>query len=177
MKAKASKTARRTSKKKPARVRLADPPRLDAATAELHFSTTLAIPALDLVNYAQAAAEQFLADYPSVVFTSGRRDAAQQGDAMARKIVQNRTWIEETYIASRERDQLKSWVDTHPPPPRKRSSQTVWSESWSAGRTLRRRSCSGILAGQHSTYTRQPARNARRSRSAFKAFPISEASG
>ena len=87
MKAKASKTARLTSKKKPARVRLADPPRLYAATAELHFSTTLAIPDLDLVNYAQAAAGHLLADYPSVVFTSGRRDAAQQGDAMARKIV------------------------------------------------------------------------------------------
>jgi len=69
---------------------------------------------LDLVDYANEAAEKLQADYPSVVFTSGRRSVREQADAMAGNIVQNRKWIEQTYLKSDERDSLQKWVDEHP---------------------------------------------------------------
>ena len=97
-------------------------PALDSITAayqrldpdELHLFTSWTIPELDLVDYAQSAAERLLAAIPSVVFTSGRRDSNQQADAMAGNVVSQPRWIEETYSQSQERDTLQGWVDSHP---------------------------------------------------------------
>jgi hypothetical protein len=78
------------------------------------FALALSIDDLNLVDYAKAAAEKLLSDFPDVVFTSGRRDVAQQASAMAGNVVQNRDWIKETYLASAERDSLQGWVDANP---------------------------------------------------------------
>jgi hypothetical protein len=85
-----------------------------AVSYELHALISLAISDLDLVDYAEASAKKLKADFPSVVFTSGRRNSQQQADAMAGNIAQNRKWIEQTYMASTERDELQKWVDSHP---------------------------------------------------------------
>lgn len=69
---------------------------------------------LNLGPSARAAALALLAKHPGVVFTSGRRDAADQARAMAGNIVWNRRWIAETYRATAERDALQAWVDAHP---------------------------------------------------------------
>ena len=69
---------------------------------------------LDLVDYAKAAADLLLAKHPQVVFTSGRRGVADQCHAMAENVVQSRTYIRDTYVATPQRDQLQKWVDTHP---------------------------------------------------------------
>ncbi len=81
---------------------------------ELHAFTTLSIPDLDLVDYAEAAAKKLRSAFPTVVFTSGRRNTQQQADAMSGNIVQNRKWIEQTYLPSPERDELQNWVDSNP---------------------------------------------------------------
>lgn len=80
----------------------------------LLFTLGLSIDDLHLVDYAKEAAKKLLSDFPNVVFTSGRRDVAQQASAMAGNIVQNRDWIKETYLASPERDSLQAWVDANP---------------------------------------------------------------
>lgn len=72
------------------------------------------IDALNLAPPARAAALELLRQHPDVVFTSGRRDAADQARAMAGNIVWNRRWIGQTYRATAERDQLQAWVDAHP---------------------------------------------------------------
>jgi hypothetical protein len=85
-----------------------------AVPYELHALISVAISDLDLVDYAEASAKKLKADFPSVVFTSGRRNSQQQANAMAGNIAQNRKWIEQTYVASTERDELQKWVDSHP---------------------------------------------------------------
>lgn len=70
--------------------------------------------ALDLAEPAKSAAESLKAQFPSVVFTSGRRSVAEQADAMAGNILKNRRWIEQTYARSAERDALQKWVDDNP---------------------------------------------------------------
>jgi len=52
--------------------------------------------------------------HPSVTFTSGRRNKAEQASAMASNVVKNRNWIEETYLASPLRTRCQDWVDAHP---------------------------------------------------------------
>lgn len=69
---------------------------------------------LGLVDYAQAAADALRAEFPDLVFTSGRRDSKAQARAMAGNVVRNRRWIVETYTASPQRAQLQRWVDEHP---------------------------------------------------------------
>lgn len=81
---------------------------------EMHTVLGLSIADLDLVDYAAASAEKLKAAFPSVVFTSGRRNSQQQANAMSGNIVKNRKWISQTYLASPERDQLQGWVDAHP---------------------------------------------------------------
>jgi gamma-glutamyl:cysteine ligase YbdK (ATP-grasp superfamily) len=66
---------------------------------------------LGLSDYAKSAAEQLKRDFPTVVFTSGRRTVDEQASAMAGNIVKNRQWIAQTYAASAERDALQAWVD------------------------------------------------------------------
>jgi hypothetical protein len=74
----------------------------------------LSVSDLDLADYAYSAAVELANKYPSVVFTSGRRTVSQQASAMATNIVKNRKYIEQTYAASAERDQLQNWVDQNP---------------------------------------------------------------
>jgi hypothetical protein len=73
-----------------------------------------AIDALNLVDYVRAAADALRSQFPDIVFTSGRRDMVGQADAMAGNIFSNRTWIQETYKPSSQRDDLQGWVDQHP---------------------------------------------------------------
>jgi hypothetical protein len=87
---------------------------LTSIPSELHALGSLSIPDLDLVDYAEAAAEKLQADFSAVVFTSGRRNTQQQADAMSGNVVQNRKWIEQTYVPSPERDELQNWVDSNP---------------------------------------------------------------
>jgi hypothetical protein len=78
------------------------------------FAQGLSVDDLDLVEYAKAAASKLQSDFPDVIFTSGRRDVAQQANAMAANVVQNRHWIMDTYADSNERDDLQAWVDANP---------------------------------------------------------------
>ena len=90
------------------------PPRSRAMTRELHAVAARSIPSLDLVDSARDAATQLLLQCPTVIFTSGRRNVNQQASAMAGNVVRNRKWIEQTYLASPERDALQAWVDANP---------------------------------------------------------------
>src|SRR5882757_1264297 len=85
---------------------------LAAVPHELHAVLSLSIADLDLVDYAEASAEKLKSDFPSVIFTSGRRNSQRQADAMAGNIAQNRKWIEQTYLVSPEREELQAWVDS-----------------------------------------------------------------
>jgi hypothetical protein len=69
---------------------------------------------LDLAGSAKAGAAALLALHPNVVFTSGRRNIAQQASAMAGNVAVRRGWIKDTYAASPERDSLQDWIDAHP---------------------------------------------------------------
>jgi hypothetical protein len=69
------------------------------------------IEALDLSDTAKKAAYELKKQYPSVVFTSGRRDKAAQASAMASNVVLNRTWIKETYATSDASTACQKWVD------------------------------------------------------------------
>ena len=73
-----------------------------------------AIEALDLADVARTAAYALKRAHPSVVFTSGRRNKADQARAMASNVAKNRQWIVQTYKASALRTQCQQWVDQHP---------------------------------------------------------------
>jgi hypothetical protein len=66
------------------------------------------------VSYARAAAEALQSKHPEVVFTSGRRNAQQQAQAMAGNVAANRRWIQQTYANTAQRAALQGWVDSHP---------------------------------------------------------------
>lgn len=53
-----------------------------------------------LNDVARGVAMDFLGRFPAAVFTSGRRDIADQAEAMAANVVLNRNWIRETYRVS-----------------------------------------------------------------------------
>lgn len=76
--------------------------------------TDAEIEALDLADTARNAAYALKRAYPSVKFTSGRRNKAEQAQAMASNVVQNRKWIEQTYASSDLRTQCQDWVDSNP---------------------------------------------------------------
>ncbi len=71
------------------------------------------IEALDLNATARKAAHELKKKFPSVVFTSGRRSKEDQARAMASNVVENRTWIKETYAQSAARDACQKWLDEH----------------------------------------------------------------
>jgi hypothetical protein len=69
---------------------------------------------LDLVDFAADAAHLLQKAHPEVIFTSGRRTAQEQAEAMADNVVRRRKWIAQTYVKTRERDALQNWIDIHP---------------------------------------------------------------
>ena len=72
------------------------------------------IEALNLEPKARAGAYALKKQFPSVQFTSGRRDTAEQAHAMAGNVVKERSWIGKTYKTSALRDACQKWVDDHP---------------------------------------------------------------
>ena len=81
---------------------------------DFEIITSIDLSDLGLIPHAKAAAEQLKKQFPSVVFTSGRRSVSDQANAMAGNVVMNRKWIEQTYAASAERTALQAWVDANP---------------------------------------------------------------
>jgi|SRR5262245_35622005 len=73
-----------------------------------------AIEALDLSVVAKKAAYALKAAHPEIVFTSGRRDKADQARAMASNVVSNRKWIEQTYLDTPACRACQKWVDDNP---------------------------------------------------------------
>ncbi|MDR3416753.1 MAG: M15 family metallopeptidase [Nevskia sp.] len=73
-----------------------------------------AVDALQLAEPARTAALILHARFPSLEFTSGRRDKRGQAEAMAGNVVQNRRWIEQTYQHSAVRAKCQQWIDSHP---------------------------------------------------------------
>lgn len=73
-----------------------------------------AIEALNLSPIAKAAAYELKRQHPAVVFTSGRRDKAEQAGAMATNVINNRKWIVQTYAVSPASAACQKWVDTNP---------------------------------------------------------------
>ena len=72
------------------------------------------IEALDLNETARLAAYQLKAKHAGIVFTSGRRDKADQARAMASNVVKNRQWIAQTYKATPVSAACQKWVDENP---------------------------------------------------------------
>jgi hypothetical protein len=72
------------------------------------------IEALDLGTAAKKAAYALKEKHSAVVFTSGRRDKADQARAMASNVVLNRKWIEQTYASSKVSKACQKWVDDNP---------------------------------------------------------------
>lgn len=52
--------------------------------------------------------------FPNLIFTSGRRNRADQARAMASNVVLNRQWISQTYSPSPASQACQRWVDQHP---------------------------------------------------------------
>ena len=82
-----------------------------AGTGAATPKTDAEIEALDLSETAKKAAYELRRQYPKVTFTSGRRDKTEQASAMASNVVQNRTWIKETYLESTASKACQKWVD------------------------------------------------------------------
>lgn len=76
--------------------------------------TDPAIEALNLRGAARKGAYGVKKAHPTVTFTSGRRNRADQARAMASNVVLNRKWIEETYAASKISRACQKWVDDNP---------------------------------------------------------------
>jgi len=72
------------------------------------------IEALNLRGTALKAAYALKKAHPSVKFTSGRRDKADQARAMAGNVVENRKWIEQTYVSTTVSKACQKWVDDNP---------------------------------------------------------------
>ena len=77
-------------------------------------TTDAEIEALNLAKTANKAAYELKKKFPSVKFTSGRRDKSAQASAMASNVVLNRNWIKETYAKTDARDACQKWVDDNP---------------------------------------------------------------
>ena len=76
----------------------------------------MTIEELKLAPEAERAARLLKRQFPSVVFTSGRRGLKEQAHAMASNIfaLGNRKWIAQTYLPSEASRKLQVWVDAHP---------------------------------------------------------------
>lgn len=76
---------------------------------------SLRIAQLHLSLNARKGAEWVRDRYPSIVFTSGRRDPLDQSRVMATNIVRyGRTWMLKTYKPSPIIDTLCDWLDQNP---------------------------------------------------------------
>jgi hypothetical protein len=73
--------------------------------------TDAEIEALGLAEKARKAAYALKKAHPTVKFTSGRRNKADQARAMASNVVKNRKWIEQTYPSGAK---CQQWVDNNP---------------------------------------------------------------
>jgi len=72
------------------------------------------IPSLNLGTSAETAAKELLGIFPSDIrFTSGRRTVSKQVSAMARNVLRNRKYIQQTYKESLQRDALQMWVNNN----------------------------------------------------------------
>jgi hypothetical protein len=69
------------------------------------------IEALNLTGNAKKGAYALKKKHSSVTFTSGKRGKDDQARAMAGNVVENRKWIEETYVETDIRKKLQKWVD------------------------------------------------------------------
>ena len=69
------------------------------------------IDALNLTGNAKKGAYALKKKHPAVTFTSGKRGKEDQARAMAGNVVENRKWIEETYVETDIRKKLQKWVD------------------------------------------------------------------
>jgi hypothetical protein len=69
---------------------------------------------LKLASWAHEAALIMAAEFPTIDFTSGRRDMAAQARAMAGNVAASRSYIEDTYADTAESRSLQKWVDDHP---------------------------------------------------------------
>jgi GH24 family phage-related lysozyme (muramidase) len=74
---------------------------------------TQKISPLNLSPKAKKAAEALLEKYPDIIFTSGRRDLAEQAKAMAQNVVQARDYIKSTYKTNDAGTACQKWVDDH----------------------------------------------------------------
>jgi Putative peptidoglycan binding domain len=73
------------------------------------------VDALDLQPKAKAIAVKLKKKYPSISFTSGKReDVDDQARAMAGNVVSNRRWITETYKDKTLAKELQDWLDENP---------------------------------------------------------------
>jgi hypothetical protein len=71
------------------------------------------IESLKLSPKARKAAEILLKKHPDIVFTSGRRDLAEQAQAMAGNVVLKRDYIVKTYSKNDASKACQKWVDDH----------------------------------------------------------------
>lgn len=81
------------------------------ATGSAKPVTDAEIEGLDLADTAKQAAYELKKKHPTVSFTSGRRNKAEQAGAMAGNVVLNRNWISETYASSTASEKCQKWVD------------------------------------------------------------------
>jgi len=73
-----------------------------------------AIERLNLNDIAREAAYSLKAQFPNLVFTSGKRDRATQARAMAGNVAQKRSWITETYRTSVVKTACEEWLRDNP---------------------------------------------------------------
>ncbi|HEX4413167.1 MAG TPA: hypothetical protein VH107_06025 [Lacipirellulaceae bacterium] len=85
-----------------------------AARRKSAASKPRSIESLKLSETAKKAAEQLQREFPDIVFTSGRRELAEQAKAMAGNVVKKRDWIKNTYKANDASKACQKWVDDHP---------------------------------------------------------------
>lgn len=84
------------------------------AVAAVGLATDPQIEKLQLRGAAKKGAYSLKKAYPSVRFTSGRRNKADQARAMASNVVEKRKWVEKTYEPSTASKACQKWVDDHP---------------------------------------------------------------
>ncbi len=74
------------------------------------------IESLELVGFAKRGAYALLAQFPAIVFTSGRRTPTAQANAMAGNILTsgNRAWIGKTYKPHPVVLACQKWVNANP---------------------------------------------------------------
>lgn len=90
------------------------PERAAPVPATVALYTDPEIEALNLASVARKAAYALKKAHPSVRFTSGRRDKADQARAMAANVAKNRKWIEQTYARTSLRTRCQAWLDKNP---------------------------------------------------------------